>query len=131
MNSLLCILLSMGAAFTPRRIGLTPPQRRVAVGAAPSQSARLGHYVPSNPKAKAEFIKQLRRKADEIGDNLVKPVVDLVSLVKQDPNLQAQFTLAFARVLPLRRVHALPHLPPANRARVLQRPAPELVQHSR
>ena len=52
MNSLLCILLSMTAAFTPRRIGLAPPQRRVAVGAvAPSQSARLGHYVPSNPKA--------------------------------------------------------------------------------
>ena len=42
----------MTAAFTPRRIGLVPPQRRVAVGAvAPSQSARLGHYVPSNPKA--------------------------------------------------------------------------------
>jgi len=42
----------MTAAFTPRRIGLVPPQRRVAAGAvAPSQSARLGHYVPSNPKA--------------------------------------------------------------------------------
>jgi len=40
----------MTAAFTPRRMGLAPPQRRVAAGAvAPSQSARLGHYVPSNP----------------------------------------------------------------------------------
>ena len=42
----------MTTAFTPRRIGLVPPQRRVAAGAvAPSQSARLGHYVPSNPRS--------------------------------------------------------------------------------
>ena len=57
----------MTAAFTPRRIGLAPPQRRVAVGAvAPSQSARLGNYVPSNPKAirpetELEFFSDLRQ----------------------------------------------------------------------
>jgi len=63
----------------------------------PSRSSRAGMNLPNNAAVVDKFIAFLRKRirTSAVGD-YIGPIKDLQSVVEQDPNLLAQFTMAFA-----------------------------------